>query len=102
MSGKIYKLEGGGKYYFGSTTQEYLCNRKAQHKQDAKKYSERPMYKYFNDLGWDNVNIIFLKEVEKEKMKEMEKEYILLAKNDDKCFNIRSPLMTLDEKKTNQ
>jgi hypothetical protein len=63
MIGRIYKLEGGGRFYIGSTT--CLLNKRfSKHKSKSKeKNSEnRPVYVYFKNIGWDNVTISLIEE----------------------------------------
>jgi hypothetical protein len=96
---KIYKLEGGGKFYYGSTNQHYLCNRKYKHKQDALKYPGRPMYKFLNAVGWDNVTITLIEEVSNEMRWVTEDKYIREALGDPNCLNTNVVIVTLQEQK---
>ena len=58
---KVYKLieYNCGFFYIGSTCNK-LSQRLAQHKCDAKRYPEIPLYKKFNDLGWENISIVLV------------------------------------------
>ena len=38
QNGKIYRIDGGGLTYVGSTTKKYLSTRLAKHKSDYKRY----------------------------------------------------------------
>ena len=38
QNGKIYRIDGGGLTYIGSTTKKYLCDRLSGHKTDYKRY----------------------------------------------------------------
>ena len=55
--GKIYKLEGGGKFYYGSTIQS-LPQRRGDHCSDATTRRQKTkVYAFFNSIGWENVSI---------------------------------------------
>jgi group I intron endonuclease len=77
--GKIYKLvnDVNDDIYVGSSCVA-LCKRLYQHKRDAKK-KPYPVYKYFNELGWDNVRIILIENVvceNREQLMKREQHYI--------------------------
>jgi len=38
QNGKVYRIDGGGLTYIGSTTKKYLCNRLALHKSHYKRF----------------------------------------------------------------
>jgi hypothetical protein len=103
MIGRIYKLEGGGKFYIGST----ICELKYRLKKHRCKSNEtnsknRLVYIHFKEIGWDNCKIILLKEVEVKDRNELlnyEKEEILNVINDNNCLNSILPIITDAEKK---
>jgi hypothetical protein len=63
MIGRIYKLEGGDKFYIGSTTCS-LNKRFSRHKSKSKERiaENRPIYLHFKNIGWDNVTINLIDE----------------------------------------
>lgn len=103
MIGRIYRLEGGGKFYIGSTT----CNLKNRLKHHRSKSKEQvalntPVYVHFRDLGWENVNIILVEEFEISSRKHLlqrECEIIKEHINTETCLNRNLPVITLEEKK---
>jgi len=97
---RIYRLEGEGKYYIGSTTKR-LCERKAVHKAHAKRYPDRKIYNYFNTIGWDKVNIILIETFpcnNKEELNAKEDEHIKKYITDSNCLNSRGALMTSEQR----
>jgi hypothetical protein len=92
--GSIYKLvsniQGDTNIYVGST-KGTLRLRKSAHKTTAKKNPNRPVYKYFNNVGWDNVSIILVELVEfntREELLARERHWIDLMGN----LNKQKPL----------
>ena len=59
---KIYRLVNNvdGLEYIGSTTST-LVKRKCEHKSCAKNKADRRVYKHLNKVGWDNVEIVLVK-----------------------------------------
>lgn len=103
MLAKIYKLEGGGKFYIGSTTLT-LNRRLNKHRSKSKEEisQNRPLYIHFRGINWENVEMILIKEVEVKDRRELlqiEKEYINQFINYENCLNITRPLITKEEKK---
>lgn len=103
MLAKIYKLEGGGKFYIGSTT---LSLKKRFNKHCSKSKEEisikRPVYVHFRSINWDKTEIVLIKEVEfkdRRELLQIEKEYINKYMNDENCLNITRPIITEKEKK---
>jgi hypothetical protein len=88
-------------YYIGSTVTE-LANRLSHHIQSAKKYTERKIYKHFNELLWNNVSIELIVDYpcnnRNELLKE-ENEYIRKALLDPFCLNINHTLLTQEEQR---
>lgn len=101
MIGLIYRLEGGNKFYIGSTT----CTLKYRLKKHRSNSNERPtnnVYKHFRSIGWENAVITLIKEVqvdERRQLLEYEKDEILKVKDDENCLNSNIPILTLEEKK---
>jgi hypothetical protein len=61
-NGKIYKIfdkKDAAKFYIGSTC-DSLTKRFDEHKAHAKKYVDRKVYAYFNDVGWSRSDIVLL------------------------------------------
>jgi hypothetical protein len=103
MIGRIYKLEGGEKFYIGSTTCE-LKYRLKKHKSKSNEHvsKNRLVYLHFKELGWENVTITLIKEIEVVNRNELliyEKEEIIKVINDSNCLNSNMPFLTSDEKK---
>jgi group I intron endonuclease len=63
QNGKVYKLVSDltSKIYVGSTCCP-LRIRLNKHKNNAKMYPDRKVYRKFNRVGWDSVSIILLEE----------------------------------------
>ena len=63
MIGRIYKLEGGDRFYIGSTTCS-LHKRLSKHKSKSKEKcaENREVYIHFRNIGWDNVVITLIDE----------------------------------------
>jgi len=63
---QVYKLSsskpGKAEIYIGSTKQP-LFTRLRNHRNDSKRYPERPVYKYFNACGWDTMSITLIETV---------------------------------------
>lgn len=103
MIGYIYRISGGGKFYIGSTTQpikKRLKNHKSKSKESHRKNT--PIYEHFNNIGWSNVTIEVIQQIEFEekiKLLEVEKEIINQYKNDANCLNKSRPFITCNEKK---
>jgi hypothetical protein len=59
QSGKIYRIDGGGLTYIGSTTKNYLCDRLALHKSDYNRFliGKRNYITSFEILKTDNYRI---------------------------------------------
>jgi predicted GIY-YIG superfamily endonuclease len=103
MIGYIYRLEGGGKFYIGSTT----CDLKYRLKKHRSKSNEdiaktRRVYQHFKQLGWSNATMILISEVNVQNKRELllhEKDELLRHKDDENCLNTALPLTTEEEKK---
>jgi len=87
--GSVYKITDGEKCYYGSTTEKYLCNRLAKHKQNNNKSNTKHMDK-------NNMVIELVEEVEdKQQLLWRERYYI----ENNECINNRRPIRTDEEKK---
>ena len=92
MIGRIYRLIGGDKFYIGSTIQS-LSRRLSKHKSRSKEEDRKNsnLYKYFTEIGWENVSIELIEEIQIETRKELfelECKYIKKLLIDEKCLNI--------------
>jgi hypothetical protein len=93
---KIYKIVcSDGHWYIGST-KELLIKRLVQHSYMAKKRPEMKVYKHILSLGWDNVRIELIKQVESNYLEE-ETAHINL--DDPLCLNSRPSYSTEEERK---
>lgn len=106
MLARIYKLEGGGKFYIGSTTLS-LNRRLNKHKSKSKEDNSinRPLYVHLKSINWEGIEMILIKEVIVENRRELlqlEKIELEKYKNDINCLNSIRPLITPDEKKQQQ
>ncbi len=95
----IYKLVcDDGHYYYGSTIQP-LSSRLSDHKSHAKKKTT-PVYTYINTIGWDRVTIEAVERVSHQTRNELlviENAYIMAAKNDTLCLNVRRAYLSKEE-----
>jgi hypothetical protein len=93
---KIYKLIcSDGHWYIGST-KVLLNTRLIQHISMSKKKSEMKVYKHILSLGWENVTMELIKEVDSNILQE-ETAYIKL--DDPLCLNTRLAHNTEEEKR---
>lgn len=103
MIGRIYRLEGGGKFYIGSTT----CNLKYRLKKHRSKSKEdialnTPVYVHFRELGWQNATITLIEEFEISSKKELLERECKIIKEFIKlktCLNKNRPIISDEEKK---
>lgn len=105
QNSKIYHLYcNDDTYYIGSTTTE-LRFRLRDHKQTAKKYPNRRVYKHINSIGWDNVKIECLEKYPCNSLAELlqkENEYIQAAIDDILCLNNNVAHLTEEDLKQKQ
>jgi hypothetical protein len=97
--GKIYKLYCNTNYYIGSTINT-LKKRLAYHKQCAKKFPNRKIYKYINNIGWENVNIELIENyscLNKNELCNREDHYINNCIKDKLCLNIKRAKLSKEE-----
>jgi Uri superfamily endonuclease len=103
MIGIIYRLEGGGKFYIGSTTsnlKDRLKKHRAKSNEDNSK--NRASYIHFKNIGWSNVSITSIHETEVSTRRELltkECEFIKTCIKDENCLNKNLPIITPEEKK---
>ena len=81
---KVYKLVNSvdEQIYIGSTCQT-LTKRKYQHKKDSAKHPNQKVYAHPNRIGWENVRIILIEEVQafnKDQLRAREQHYIDLLR----------------------
>ena len=99
---KVYKLieYNSGFFYIGSTCNK-LSQRLAQHKCDAKRYPEIPLYKKFNDLGWENISIVLVENCilnSKDDLHRAEDRVLCLNLSNEKCLNKYRSYLSTSEK----
>lgn len=96
---KMYKLvsDVDDEFYLGSTclllSQRYHC-----HKQLAKDKPDRPVYKHFNEIGWENVKIILVEEYPCNSKIEMLKKERELYDELKPTLNRKRPYQTKEER----
>lgn len=98
---KIYKMvdQVNGYFYIGSTCNP-LSKRLYRHKCDAKKHPEQKNYKYFNEIGFDNVKIVLIEEhylENREQLIREEDKVIQMYLHDEKCLNSIRAFVTPEE-----
>jgi len=103
MIGRIYRIEGGGKFYIGSTTQE-LKKRLKNHRSKSKEKHRKttPLYEHFNKIGWNNATITLISELEVDNRNDLlKKEDELVRENlsDENCLNKFCVTVTPEQKK---
>ena len=100
---KIYKLvdQVNEYYYIGSTCQP-LSKRISDHKTRSKTDVDRKVYKYFNSINWENVDIILIEEhclENREQLFKEEDRVICMYKQDEKCLNSLRAFISDDDYK---
>ena len=103
MIGRIYRIDGGDKFYIGSTTQG-LKIRLKNHRSKSKEISRQntPLYSHFNMIGWEHALISIVQEFEVTDRKQLslkEDEVVREHINDEKCLNKSRVNVTSDERK---
>ena len=103
---KIYKLiDNINNYFYIGSTCLSLSKRLYGHKQKSKLNPNQKIYKYINTIGWDNIKIVLIKELNlnnKEQLLRAENEIIEKHLNDPLCLNSCKPFVSLEEQKENQ
>lgn len=93
---KIYKIVCSDGHWYVGSTKALLINRLAQHTYMAKQRPEMKVYKHILSLGWDNVRIELIKEVESNILQE---ETNCINLDDPLCLNSRLAYITEEERK---
>ena len=102
LDGKIYHLCGDGGYYYIGSTVSPLSIRFNNHKYCASKPNSSLAYIYFNEMGWDNIEIKLIEEYPCSARKELfmrEDYHIKKAKiaKDELCLNLKRAYITSEE-----
>lgn len=101
--GYVYKLSGGGKFYIGSTSLTPEMRLYEHRSFSTKSNSQRqPVYRHFKAIGWENVKVETLREVEyktKSDLLQYEREEYDKVVNDENCLNVNRPYISKDERK---
>jgi hypothetical protein len=103
MIGRLYRIDGGGKFYIGSTTQELkkrLKNHRSKSKENHRKST--PLYEHFNTIGWAAAVITLIEELEVLDRRELLKmEDIIVRKSltDPTCLNKVCVVFTPEQKR---
>ncbi len=103
IKGKIYKITclDTNNIYYGSTTKQYLCNRKSEHKAMIKRYDEGKIKRKcesYDIIKNNNFTFELVEELECENKQELlwrERHYI----DNNKCVNKTKPIATKEELK---
>lgn len=93
---KIYKLVCSDGHWYVGSTKSLLIIRKYGHISMSKKRPEIKVYKHILSLGWDNVRIELIKEVESNVLQE---ETNCINLDDPLCLNSRPAYVTEEERK---
>ena len=103
MIGRLYRIDGGGKFYIGSTTQELkkrLKNHRSKSKENHRKTT--PLYEHFNTIGWSYAIITLIEEVEvfdRHELLGMEDILVRNSLNDPNCLNKTCVIVTPEQKR---
>lgn len=95
----IYCLRGSdGSFYYGSTTKG-VRERYWDHKSRSKNMTQMKVYKHFNELGWDNVNVETIESFIGTRSEQIQREntYIMPRINDPLCLNSHCAKLTKEE-----
>jgi group I intron endonuclease len=97
-SSKIYRLvnDVDDAEYVGSTTRS-LSRRFDGHKQMAKRYPERNIYKHFLEIGWEHVKIILIEEYSCENREQLERRERYFIEERKSILNKQIPTRTKKE-----
>jgi Uri superfamily endonuclease len=103
MIGRLYRIEGGGKFYIGSTTQDLkkrLKNHRSKSQESHRKTT--PLYDHFNKIGWNLAVITLVAELDVADRGELllqEDQLIRQHMTDEKCLNKCHVKITPEERK---
>ena len=100
MLGRIYKLEcEDGYYYIGSTVEETIQERLWKHKESSKRKPYK-VYNHINNITWDKVKMVLVKEIEVLSLEELHtEENIYIDLDDMLCLNTKRAYQTDEERK---
>lgn len=103
MIGRLYRIDGGGKFYIGSTIQE-LKKRLKNHRSKSKESHRQttPLYEHFNTIGWVNALITLIEEIEILDRRELlEREDVIVRRSlkDPNCLNKTCVIVTQEQKR---
>jgi Uri superfamily endonuclease len=103
MIGRLYRIDGGGKFYIGSTTQE-LKKRLKNHRSKSKETHRQltPLYLHFNNIGWAAATITLIEEIEilnRVELLGMEDILVRNSLNDPNCLNKTCVIVTPEQKR---
>jgi hypothetical protein len=104
LDGKIYHMCGDGGYYYIGSTISPLSVRFNNHKYSASKPNSSLAYIYFNEMGWDNIEIKLIEKYPCATRKDLrirEDYHIKRAKNakDELCLNLNRAHITSEERR---
>lgn len=102
---KIYSLTCPDNYFYIGSTRNSLKCRLYDHKQHSKLFPERKVYKHFNSINWENVNISEIESfpyTTREVQLEKENSYIKDNIENPLCLNINEAYVTSQELKEKQ
>ena len=105
LKGYIYRLNCSDGYFYIGSTINPIRKRLTEHKQCAKKYPERKLYKHLLNIGWHNIGLQCVEEVLytfRDELYEKEDEYIKKERANPFCLNINAALNTPEETKEKQ
>ena len=99
-NGIVYKLTcPDGMFYIGSTYNT-LSKRLSMHKQKAKQYPDRKLYKHIDYFGWDEIKMECIETIpftERKELYEKENEHLKKEYNNPKCLNSQNVYTTPEE-----
>lgn len=97
-NGKIYKIEGAGKVYIGSTTKKYLSQRWGNHKYGyIKKVNKTTAWTLFDEIGIDNCSISLIELYPCNTIDELRARERYYIENTPNCINRCTPGKTHEE-----
>ncbi len=100
--GYVYELYSNidSFYYIGSTVKA-LNIRFAQHKYDSKHRPNWRVYRHFNAIGWQHIQIrLIMRDMfaSKEELHKLENDFLIPCKDDEFCLNSNAAYLTQEEK----
>lgn len=103
--GKIYKLVNSvdETIYIGSTCAT-LTTRISKHRDKSRRTPDRPIYKHLNDIGWENIRIVLIDNVNcanKDELLREEQKHIDIYKKTNIILNKYGAIPDLEKQKQN-